>query len=228
MTRVEGDGSCRAHHRFHRFGDCDTIRAQTETVRTGGEAVARTRIVASLVVLLVVAVASACGGGGGEERGDFSTLPTLTPTPQREPKPRPSPVEAAFTGGGMPIQTQARVATVSGAERITFAFEGDLPGYRIEYVDKVERCGSGEAVELRGNALMLVSFEPAAAHDEAGKVTVPATKIRGFGSVVLELELVCDLEGKVQWVVGVVDNQPFTVTTAQNPSALVVDVSSRR
>lgn len=186
----------------------------------------------SLAVLFLVGavvIAAACGGGGGgQEEGDLSTLPTLTPTPVRTPKPRPSPVEGAFGGSGTPVQTQARVATVSGAERITFAFEGDLPGYRVEYVDEVKRCASGESVSLRGSAFMLVTFEPAAAHDDAGKVTVPATKIRGFGSVVLEMELVCDFEGQVQWAVGVVDNQPFTVTTAQNPSALIIDVSSRR
>lgn len=181
----------------------------------------------ALLVALTLLL-GACGGGGGERGEDLNTLPTLTPTPERTPKPRPSPVEATFSGTGTPIQTQARLATVSGAERITFAFEGSLPGYRVEYVDELERCGSKEAVQLRGRALMLVTFEPAAAHDEAGKSTLPATKVRGFGSVVTEMELVCDSEGVVQWGVGVVDNQPFTVTTAQNPSALVIDVSTRR
>jgi len=192
--------------------------------------VARVRLLAAVVLAaIVVAAAAACGGGGGgRQEGDLSNLPTLPPTPVRTPKPRPSPVEGAFSGSGTPVQTQARVATVSGAERITFAFDGDLPGYRVEYVDEVKRCASGEPVQLRGNAFMLVTFDPAAAHDDAGKVTVPSTSVRGFGSVVLEMQLVCDFEGKVQWAVGGADNQPFTVSTAQNPSALIIDVSSRR
>lgn len=183
---------------------------------------------AGALLVALTLLLGACGGGGGEREENLSTLPTFTPTPERTPKPRPSPVEATVSSSGTPLQTQARVATVSGAERVTFAFDGGLPGYRVEYVDKLARCGSGESVQLRGNAFMLVTFKPAAAHDQAGKSTLPATKVRGFGSVITEMELLCDLEGVVQWGIGVVDNQPFTVSTAQNPSALVIDVSTRR
>ncbi len=183
-----------------------------------------------LVCLAVVAgaVLAACGGGGGGGRSeDFSTLPTLTPTPTRPPIERPSPIEGAFEGSGVPVQKQARIATVSGGERILLGFEGGVPGYRVEYVDEVQQCGSGEPVELRGSSFLLIHLEPAQAHDESGTPTVARTEIRGFGSLVLELELVCDFEGVVAWAAGLPDVRPIAVSVSPDPPGLMIDVLRR-
>ena len=175
----------------------------------------------------VAVVACGGGGGGGGRSEDFGTLPTLTPTPTRAPVARPSPIEGAFEGSGVPIQTQARIATVSGGERILLGFEGGVPGYRVEYVDEVQECGSGEPVELRGEAFLLIHLEPAQAHDDAGAPTVARTEIRGFGSLVLELELVCDFEGVVEWAAGLPEVRPIAVSVSPEPPGLMVDVLRR-
>lgn len=188
----------------------------------------RCRLFAIIVLAVAGAAAVACGGGdGGGRSEDFSTLPTLTPTPTRAPVARPSPIEGAFEGSGVPTQTQARIATVSGGERILLGFEGGVPGYRVEYVDQVQQCGSGEPVELRGEAFLLIHLEPAQAHDDAGAPTVARTEIRGFGSLVLELKLVCDFEGVVEWAAGLPEVRPIAVSVSPEPPGLMIDVLRR-
>lgn len=188
----------------------------------------RRRLFAIIVLAVAGAAAVACGGGdGGGRSEDFSTLPTLTPTPTRAPVARPSPIEGAFEGSGVPTQTQARIATVSGGERILLGFEGGVPGYRVEYVDQVQQCGSGEPVELRGEAFLLIHLEPAQAHDDAGAPTVARTEIRGFGSLVLELKLVCDFEGVVEWAAGLPEVRPIAVSVSPEPPGLMIDVLRR-
>src|SRR5688572_2350499 len=67
-----------------------------------------------------------------------------------------------------------RTARHEGFDRVVFEFEtAELPGYRIEYIDKpVKQCGSGNVVNLKGDAWLEVRFYPANAHTEEGKPTV--------------------------------------------------------
>ena len=54
-----------------------------------------------------------------------------------------------------------------------FEFADELPGYRIEYVDRpVRQCGSGDTVPLLGDAWLSLRFYPANAHTEEGQPTV--------------------------------------------------------
>jgi hypothetical protein len=59
---------------------------------------------------------------------------------------------------------------MKGTIGIVFEFaESGLPGYRIEYTDRpVQKCGSGEAVSVRGDARMLIQIQPANAHTQEG------------------------------------------------------------
>lgn len=136
-------------------------------------------------------------------------------------KPNPDPVT------GIATLTDVRVGAhpeQGGWDRIVFEFRDSLPGGKIEYVDVAHACGSGEVVRLSGRRLLLVSFEPANAHDDAGRSTIRANRVTGPGNAILESRQICDFEAHVDWAVGVSGEQRFKVTTLRNPTRLVIDV----
>jgi len=120
-----------------------------------------------------------------------------------------------------------RTATHEGYDRIVFEFaESGLPGYRIEYTDRpVQKCGSGEAVSVRGDARMLIQIQPANAHTEEGGVTTYPERERTLSLPVMrELKLTCDFEADVQWVLGLGSKNRYRVVELLNPARLVVDI----
>lgn len=79
---------------------------------------------------------------------------------------------------GEPLPILARIEVgdhpAEGYSRITFAFRGPIPSYQVGYVSRVESDGSGAPVSLPGDAFLTVRFDPAQAHDSAGRSTVTA------------------------------------------------------
>ncbi|WP_346533199.1 hypothetical protein [Micromonospora sp. DPT] len=90
-------------------------------------------------------------------RVNHTVLLPLTPPP-REP---------------LPVLVEVRVGDHPDEDfsRITFAFRGPTPGYEVEYVARVEQDGSGAPVDLPGTAFLALRFNPAQAHDGAGRNT---------------------------------------------------------
>jgi len=135
------------------------------------------------------------------------------------PAPAPSPP------GGWLLHA-VRTDSQPGYDRVVFEFAGDsLPGYHIEYATRpVVRCGSGDPVAVSGGGRLVVRFEPARAHDDQGNAAV-APLPRAMAPrlpAVKELQLVCDFEGQVEWVLGVAATAPYRVTEA--PPRLMLDV----
>jgi hypothetical protein len=121
---------------------------------------------------------------------------------------------------------EVRTAVHPDFERVVFVFEGDqLPGYKVEYVDRpVRRCGSGEVVELPGDAWISVRLEPSQAHTEAGAPTI-VDRARTLNYQNLKaLKMICDFEGQVEWVVAVGAPNPYRTLELGARSRLVVDV----
>lgn len=79
-------------------------------------------------------------------------------------------------GEPLPVLVEVRVGDhpTEGFSRITFAFRGPIPSYQVGYVSRVESDGSGEPVDLPGDAFLSVRFDPAQGHDSAGRSTVSA------------------------------------------------------
>ena len=121
---------------------------------------------------------------------------------------------------------EVRSARNEGFDRVVFEFDSDqLPGYHVEYVDRpVRQCGSGEPTQIAGDAWLQVRLVPANAHTEAGVATVKERERRPGLSNVQELELTCDFEAHVEWVLGVGSPNSYRVLELSNPSRLVVDV----
>lgn len=167
---------------------------------------------------------------------------TAAPTPSPAPAPAPAqgsvapedPKNREWTAGsvklvrsGFPNVTlrSVRAARNEGFDRVVFEFDGpQLPGYRIEYVDKpITKCGSGDETEVAGQAWLQVTLTPAQAH-VGGQSTITELERKVGLPVIQELERTCDFEGEVIWVLGNAHPNKYRVLELQEPTRLVVDV----
>jgi hypothetical protein len=173
-----------------------------------------------------------------------ATPPAAASSAARAPAARtsaaPEPLPADFRGTAGIItkkrDTQAparlidvRSARHAGFDRVVFEFDGSVPGYHLEYVDKpVRRCGSGDPTAVAGDAWLEVRLTPADAHDTEGKALI-AVRERSLDHAVLkELEQTCDFEAHVTWVLGLGSPNHFRVLELSAPPRLVVDVKHGR
>jgi hypothetical protein len=168
-----------------------------------------------------------------------------TPTPEAPP-PAPTPPPATgeavpedpknreWTAGNVTLKRTSqspvtlrsvRAARNEGFDRVVFEFDGmQLPGYRLEYVDKpVIKCGSGDPTEVAGQGWLQVSLTPAQAH-EGAQATVAERERKPALPLIQELELTCDFEGEVTWVLGNARPNKYRVMELREPTRLVVDV----
>jgi len=120
---------------------------------------------------------------------------------------------------------EVRTARNEGFDRVVFEFEGDqVPGYHLEYIDAPAiKCGSGDPTTIAGQGLLEVRIQPAQAHAN-GQVTVSNRERKLSLPVLKELELTCDFEAEVTWVLGVQAPHPYRVMELKEPTRLVVDV----
>lgn len=175
----------------------------------------------------------ACGdgdGGGGSETDDTAspvvstTLPTLGYT--TTPVSVPSPDRGLLTN----------VTATKGAQhtRVIFEFRDAMPGYKVDYGQRpITQDGSGDEVTIEGDQVLLVRFEPASGFDlegrRGGQPTYTGPKritVGGNSDPVREVVQVGDFEAVLTWAIGLNGKRPFRVTTATDPSALVVDVKA--
>lgn len=150
------------------------------------------------------------------------------PGPSRTADPAPAPAKVEKPAGpdiGVVVLREVRAAGQRGFDRVVFEFAGNgVPGYRVGYVDGATQCGSGEAVELAGQAWLQVQLTPARAHTEAGEPTVRDRERRLDLPALQELESTCDFEADVTWVLGLASRKTFRVQELGNPARLVIDI----
>jgi hypothetical protein len=118
-----------------------------------------------------------------------------------------------------------RAASHEGYDRVVLEFAEGSPGYRIEYVDKpVRQCGSGDVEPVEGQGWLSIQLFPADAHTPEGQPTVaPRERLLDLKNV-RELQMTCDFEATVTWVVGVRSPNSYRVSELRQPSRLIVDI----
>ncbi len=202
-----------------------------ETPRTTATARIYARSYLSLKVVLVVAIC-ACA----REEGDrpAAALPADTPPANtNNVSALNNPDTAGWTAGltakpgdSMATLLDVRTATHDAYERIVFGFGPEsLPGFKVEYIDRpVTQCGSGNVVELPGDAWLSIRLEPARAHTEAGQPTI-ADRSRTLNYPNIKaLRLICDFEGIVEWIVAVAAPNQYRTLELREPARLVIDI----
>ena len=166
------------------------------------------------------------------------TRPAATPTSQA---PVDGTVDPLGFGGVEPVTIKSNPDPISGAallrdvrvgshpeqggwDRIVFEFADVRPPGEVRYVQQASQCGSGFPVVLPGTAMLLVAFQSANAHTDAGQPTVANREINGPGGVILQSRQICDFEAHVDWAIGLRSQQRFKVTLLTNPTRVVIDI----
>jgi hypothetical protein len=196
-----------------------------------------------MCIIAATVVLAACGGGNSKKTATpVASAPARAATPAKSPPakaatvapaacptPPPGPPNSVIYQAAAPSQAQAvlngvTVTTSSCTDIATFTFAGpDVPGYQAKYVPATAACGSGNPVTTAGPAQLTLRFEPAVAHDNNGNVTVNTLALTPNLTSIKELKSTCDFEGVVAWVIGT-EERYYTVTTAQNPSRIIVSI----
>ncbi len=184
-------------------------------------------------------------GSDGSEEPDASTSPsasgsTVTETTTTTASPSPSEtaelegfstdpvVEGGFPELGDPIGygTAVRVGQHEGYDRVTFEFSGSgNPSYQVQYTDDPRSQGSGDPVDVEGDAVLQVTITSVEIPDEsAPSITTPDTE----GTVFAQVEGIWGgFEGYGESFLGIDGGErPFKVQVLQDPMRLVVDVAN--
>lgn len=215
----------------------------------------------TLVVVLALGAAACAAGQGADGPVPDGGVPTpaasgqVTPpepavsatTPASEPPDAPPALGADASvrtrqtagfpdgGGQVALLRAVRTARQDGFDRVVWAFDGDLPAYRVAYVDgPVTEDGSGDEIAVRGDAFLQIVLTPASGTDLSGEeirtVYTGPTRIDGSDTGTVTVQEVVetgDFEATLSWAVGVTHEAPFTVTELADPTRVVVDVAHR-
>jgi hypothetical protein len=137
-------------------------------------------------------------------------------------------------GTGTALLREVRTGRHDGFDRIVFEFSGaSVPGYRMEWVDgPITSDGSGEPIEVRGEARLAMVLSPASGVDVSG----PEFEVIYAGpdriavaeqtAALTDLVRTSDFEAVLTWVAGADAPAPFRVQTLSSPTRIVVDLAS--
>lgn len=210
----------------------------------------RTPLALGLSALLL----AACGGGGDDPTLSAGTTsppppaassssspaaptavaetgtPTAGPTAESTEEPAEPGSTAPSTGepsGGPLSVTEVRVARQDGYDRVVFELDGEAPGtpgWRVEYSDDPRRDGSGDPVEIEGDAVLVVRITGTGYPFDTGREEATTATVPADAEVVRAVELGAVFEGTYEAFVGVSAEQPYSVTRLADPARIVVDV----
>jgi hypothetical protein len=209
-------------------------------------------VTVATVLLAAVGLAGLAACGAGEGSAAPSTTRTVTVTASTAEAPQPSattsatdppsasptasPTESPVQGlveaeptGEQVFLVDARVGSHEGYDRVVWELAGDgTPGYRVGWTDDPRRDGSGEVVDLPGDAtlqvvLVGVGIPPDA---PAGITPYDGPQTLSLDSTAVTEVAVGDIfEGYLTGFVGAEAERPFEVVLLSGPTRVVVDVS---
>ncbi|MGM0433838.1 MAG: AMIN-like domain-containing (lipo)protein [Pseudomonadota bacterium] len=118
-----------------------------------------------------------------------------------------------------------RTTTHDGFDRVVLEFDERVPGYHTEYIDQpIRKCGSGKVTQMAGDGWLELRMYPANAHTSEGQPTIAERERMLDLPVLSELELTCDFEAVVTWVLGVESPNRYRVRELSGPPRLVIDI----
>lgn len=128
------------------------------------------------------------------------------------------------------VVTDLRIGAHDGFDRVTFEVEGGegVPGWRIAYDDDPRSAGSGQEVEIAGDAVLHVSLRnfayptdaPAEPRDGPDRLEPSRT-----AAVVEVLDDVL-FEGHHDFWIGVDEQRPYRVALLEDPTRVVIDIET--
>ena len=201
----------------------------------------------TIVMVLTALTLAACSGNGGTPQ-PTPTPPQATPTTTVTVSPTPSPSgtsEACEAFGSTDEQSSAdatELSTLVGAQMRVgehacyerFVFEmtgsGNQPGWTVGYADPMTTDGSGEVVDLLGQADLAVTVGVWTVPDFEGRpaewppFTGPDDIVTSGFVAIEEARNLYAFEGVTRIGLGLDERRPFRVSWLDGPPRLAVDV----
>lgn len=186
----------------------------------------RTMLTLTALALFV----AGCGEGSpvaDETVTDVEADPTATGSPEVTPDATETETEtedaaptAPFTantaedtaeGSGDPVTVaDVRVESEADHDRVVFEIAGDgTPGWRVGYVDEAAQQGSGNTVELEGDAQLEVLVTNTGYPSDTGQEEYDGPDPVEGAEVVTEVTFQGTFEGQTQAFIGTTAEQPF-------------------
>ena len=210
-----------------------------------------TAVVAALGATALVLTGCSSDDGEAETTSTQAELTTIAASPETQSAPSTSqaaaapaetpaddsPDAAAFAAAGtadkehMPTKMDSlnivdtRVGEHDGYDRVVFEFDGDGagdPGYHTSYSKEPAQQGSGFPVEYPGNVALVVMIHGVKMDLEGP----PPGPVAGAAGYIAGVKDTGTFEADAQYVIGLDRERPYTVTTLQNPTRLVIDFQS--
>lgn len=211
---------------------------------------------------LIACIGGAAGCGSGSSGSDASTTKTSSSTTDPRGGGSSTTAEASTTatsaegttstttaarsgfsekqhtapadGTGTALLRAVRVGRNAGFERIVFEFAGSsVPGYRVQWVDgPITADGSGEPVDVTGEAFLEIVMEPASGVDlSAPQLTIvydgpDRVPVSGQTALITDLVRTGDFEAVLSWAAGTTEQVPFRVLRLEDPVRVVVDLEA--
>ena len=124
--------------------------------------------------------------------------------------------------------TDVRLASHAGFDRIVFEIEGDgTVGWDIRYVDEATSQGSGEPVDLEGDAVLSISLQYVTLPPEVPEGIELFEDDRATGAddgLVVEVVNDTIFEGIQSFFAGLDAQRSFLVERFQDPQRVVIDI----
>lgn len=213
------------------------------------------------VTLTMIVLLAACGGNAdpdptpsaGTTSASPSASPSVSPSPSpgqsAQPSPTPSAAPTASAGPCAPAAGGAdgtdvklvavRVGSHAGFDRITFEFAppkapspaNTLPKYTVTKVGQVTQDGSGNPVQINGDALYSLVMQGASGVDLSGPQLVTTyngpKEFKPNFPALLEVEHAGDFENVLSWGIGLRAPRCIKVSQLNSPLRLVLDIPQR-
>ncbi|PRY37158.1 hypothetical protein LY71_12422 [Geodermatophilus tzadiensis] len=126
--------------------------------------------------------------------------------------------------------TDIRTGRHDGFDRVVLEVEGaGTPGWDVRYVDAASSQGSGDPVEVAGDAVLQVTVTGAGyPYDTGAEEYAGADPLPGEGTrTVTEVAFDATYEGTTVAFIGTSSQAPFRVYLLEDPSRLVVEVADQ-
>ncbi|RFU23204.1 AMIN-like domain-containing (lipo)protein [Geodermatophilus marinus] len=197
-------------------------------------------------LLLAAALVTGCAGGGTDTAsggspssssapaGGPATGGASTPAGGGAPTDVPafpadtSPDTAEASGDALVTVTGIRAGRQEGYDRVVFEVEGTgTPGWDVRYVDEAASQGSGEPVEVAGDAVLQVTLTGVGyPYDTGVEEWAGPDPLPGSGTtVVTEVAWDATFEGTSVAFVGASAQVPFRVYALEGPTRVVVELA---
>src|SRR3954469_20946723 len=232
-------------------GAGETIHAAVACPVPGARAVTlcpvrtRARSVAPLLLTLLMtpATLAGCGGGAADQEAAASTGRAVEASPAQGAETATTEAGAtgapAFSANTDPDTADAssdasvtvrdiRLGRQDGFDRVVFEVGGTgSPGWDVRYVDQASSQGSGEAIDVAGDAVLQVSLTGAGYPYDTGVTEYSAAGPLTSAGTQNVTEVVFDatFEGTTVAFVGTKTQAPFRVYLLQNPTRVVLEVA---